>query len=184
MINRTILIILTFLTLSGCSGTPEQTKSLHCLNEQQSKFVNSIITKLDEQLKEKYGKLDYKTLLNEISSRALPPDFFVKSDLAEFLNESRSESTFKDIWIQGDGMFQLNTSGDYFKCLKSECADETFCEVLSTMEQVAGISPGLISGALASELSNEQYNSNAVRTFIAINLCSELSINLYDRFNK
>ena len=50
------------------------------------------------------------------------------------------------------------------------------------MDQFREVSRGLIAGAIASELPDEQYSNKNVRIFIAINLYAELSINLFDRF--
>lgn len=50
------------------------------------------------------------------------------------------------------------------------------------MDQFREVSMGLIAGAIASELPDEQYNNMDVPIFIAINLYAELSINLFDRF--
>jgi len=175
-------VTLAFLMLLGLSGNSEQIKFLECLDEQQAEFVDVIVEKFNDQLRQQYGELDYEKFLNDMSNMALPLDFFVTSDLAEFLNKSRNKPSFKDIWVQNNGAFELNPDGKYFNCLKSVCNSETLCEVLSTMDQFRMISRGLIAGALASELPDEQYNAKDIRIFIAINLYAELSINLYNRF--
>jgi len=182
MKTLTPFAILSFLILFSSSGNSQQLKSLECLDKQQSEFVAVVVEKFNEQLLIHYGEIDYKMFLIDRSSMSLPPDFFVTTSLAEFLNHNRNKPFFQDIWKNNDGAYELNHESKYFKCLKSVCESETLCEVFSAMDQFREVSGGLIAGAIASELPEEQYNDIDVRIFIAINLYAELSINLFDRF--
>ena len=182
MKTLTLFATLVFLILFISSGNSQQVKSLECLDKQQSEFIAVVIEKFNDQLLKHYGEIDYKMFLIDRSSMSLPPDFFVTSGLAEFLNDNRNKPFFQDIWKNNDGAYELNHESKYFECLKSVCESETLCEVLSAMDQFREVSRGLIAGAIASELPDEQYSNKDVRIFIAINLYAELSIKLFDRF--
>ena len=181
MKTLTLFATLVFLILFNSSGNSQQIKPLECLDKQQSEFVAVVVEKFNDQLLKHYGEIDYKMFLMDRSSMSLPPDFFVTSGLAEFLNINRNKPFFQDIWKNNDGVYELNHESKYFECLKSVCESETLCEVFSAMDQFREVSRGLIAGAIASELPDEQYNNMVVRIFIAINLYAELSINLFDR---
>ena len=107
MKTLTLFATLVFLILFNLSGNSQQVKSLECLDKQQSEFVAVVVEKFNDQLLKHYGEIDYKMFLIDRSSMSLPPDFFVTSGLAEFLNDNRNKPFFQDIWKNNDGAYEL-----------------------------------------------------------------------------
>ncbi|MDN5202283.1 hypothetical protein QQ008_12935 [Fulvivirgaceae bacterium BMA10] len=174
------IFILIFFAFSNCTGPQAESDGgsflNECLESKDARFISSIVTSFEKQLISKYGAKSYKKFLSEMRSMAIPPDFFVKSDLTSFLIANKKSSSFRKIWIKQGGFFKTKPNSKYLLCLKEKSDSKTLREVLETIEKVPNINPGLTAGALESGLTDDEYNSEAIKIYLAVNI--------YDRFNK
>ena len=151
------------------------------MNSEDVEFINSIVQQFEEQLISSYETISYQQFLSDFNSMTIPIDFFLNSDLTKYLIDNGSSSMFNELWIESNGLFSLNSDGSYLACMKKSSNSKILKEVLNMIKDVPNISKGIITQSLQAELKEKDYNSEEIKTFLAINIYSEFAINIYNR---
>jgi hypothetical protein len=150
--------------------------------------------------------LAYQKYLEAISKMEIPLNFFLNSETLSLVNSTKGTNTFSKIWIIPEieteqisdskseqiviinknktqpephfESFTINPNGDFLNCLLNKTENKDFKEILKTKKEIPDISNGLVASALHSSLKKDDYENGLIRTFIAINLYFEFTLNL------
>ena len=183
--RKILLSTILLIVLISCGPSPSKNSVMSsCMTEENGQFVQSILGEVDSLFNKNNSSSPYKSSVNDLGSMNISPKMLVESNLIKFLKENEGQSKFSEIWSYEEGIYSINLNGSYFSCLKNSSDNKTLSEILDMIEKVPGISPPLLAKALESELSEEGYDSEYVKMFIAVNLYSEFALNVYDRFKK
>ena len=182
------LFAVLFLLLFSCSSQSDEAVKnsifKECLKYKEIQLINKTVELFEKQVNKRYEANQYKRFLIEMKGFAIEPDFFLKSELIQYLLENKDSDAFKAFWQEEAGTFSIQVNGNYMNCLKQKSTSETLIEIINTLQKVPNISPGLVANTLEAEISEEDYNEDAIKTFIALNICAEFALNIHSRFNE
>lgn len=178
------------------------------ITKSDKEVINRMTVHFDLLLKEYYPDTDlslaYQKYLEEISKMEIPPSFLLNNESLALLKSVKETNSFSEIWtiqetekitnskseqivaINKDQTpaethfesFTVNTDGAFFTCLLEKAEHKDFKDILKTQKEIPDISSGLVASALHSSLKKDDYENGLIRTFIAINLYYQYTLNL------
>lgn len=178
------------------------------ITKSDKEVINRMTVHFDLLLKEYYPdtelSLAYQKYLEEISKMEIPPSFLLNNESLALLKSVKETNSFSEIWtiqetekitnskseqivaINKDQTpaethfesFTVNTDGAFFTCLLEKAEHKDFKDILKTQKEIPDISSGLVASALHSSLKKDDYENGLIRTFIAINLYYQYTLNL------
>lgn len=178
-----------------------------CLSKKDIDLINQMVDQFEYLLKQYYKNNAiteaYIKYLEDISHMKVSPDFLLDNKSIELIKSIRKTDTFNKIWIKtssikndsrseqsvfidknkskSENQFEpycSNPNGDYINCMIEKIENNNLKEVLSTLKEVPGISPGLLASILIDTLKVKDYNNNLTRIMIVISFYYEFTLNL------
>ncbi len=179
-----------------------------CLDKADKEVINQLTAHFESLLQYHYPNTEissaYKKYLEAISKMEIQPDFLLNDESLTLVKSIKETKTFNKIWTkldietkqnenskqiviinkdmtENEPKFEplaINPNGDFLDCLIKNVENKDFKEILETKKKMPDISNGLVALAMQNSLKKGDYESGLIRTFIAINLYYEYTLNL------
>lgn len=169
-----ILLSLFSFFVNDNSTNITYNSNLDCFSEDEEEFSTELISVFEEQLK-KYN-YSYSDFLSKMAYMEIPPEFFMNIETIKLMNYSSPE-LLNLLWNKSAKRYSPNFQSNFVKCLKNNSNSTVLIEIINTLEQIPDISYGLISGALESETTENDYSSNDLKIFVSHFIYFEFVLN-------
>ncbi|MEQ9378238.1 MAG: hypothetical protein RIG68_23810 [Imperialibacter sp.] len=142
-LSRKSLYTLVFFILSSSCA---QNGSYGCFTTPQREFIEGINSQFSSIVAALYGDGNYRKFLEEVSESSLPPEFFIESNVYEFLKSPANEEEVRSIWSRNENGYVINSS--FFDCLAGTTESRDLIDIINATKEVPDVSPSLLASLL------------------------------------
>ncbi len=204
----TLTISLTLWGCQNKSGSNYSNEFGSCLSKADKEAINKLTGHFEQLLHERYPDLEtslaYQKYLETTSIMEIEPDFLLNDESLTLIKSIKETNTFSKIWTtleiepfensdseqiviiakdksENEPKFEplcINSNGDFLICLINKAENKDFKEILETKKKMPDINNGLVASAMHHSLKKDDYENGLIRTFIAISLYYEYTLNL------
>ena len=123
-----------------------------------------------------YGDGNYRKFLEEMSESSLPPEFFIESNVYEFLKSPANEEEVRSIWSRNEIGYVINSS--FFDCLAGTTESRDLIDIINATKEVPDVSPSLLASLLLEIVQEKEAKSDEMKTFIAVAIFCQKSLSI------
>lgn len=124
----------------------------------------------------RYSNENFEEFLTDFGNSNLDPQFFIESNVYEYLINPVNEQYISRFWKKVDQQYQMKD--EFLKCLVSSTDSQDFKDIVNSLIEVPDVSPSLLAVSLNDGYSSKELDAFALNSFLSMYLFGQTALNL------